>query len=76
MKACCKTCPFKLDKHGRQQDAKLANEVTGRTLLKGHQICHGTEDEGTRKPRNRCKGSFDSNMEIYKRLGMDHLVAK
>jgi len=74
MKAHCATCPFKEVK-GRQQDTKLANEVIGRTLFKGHQICHGTEGEN-REPRNRCKGAFDHNMEIYERLGFSHLVTK
>lgn len=30
----------------------------------------------TKKAKNRCKGSFDNNMEIYKRMGLDNLVTK
>lgn len=70
MKATCKTCPFKELEDGRLQNAKLANEVISRTLFKGQQICHGTEGED-RKPNNRCKGSFDYNETIYKRMGFD-----
>ena len=55
------------------QDVRLANEVTGRTLFKSHQICHGTEGKN-RKANNRCKGSFDNNFEIYKRMGFAELV--
>lgn len=73
MKAKCKTCPFKENENGYWQDVELANTVIGRTLFKGHQICHGTEG-GNRKPNNRCKGAFDHNMEIYERLGFKHLV--
>jgi hypothetical protein len=73
MKKCCKTCPFKLNEKGLYQDMKLANEVIKRTLFQAHQICHGTEGEN-REPNHRCKGAFDHNMEIYKRLGFDHLV--
>jgi hypothetical protein len=72
MAAHCKTCPFKMV-DGRWQDVELANTVTQRTLFKGHQICHGTEGPG-RKANNRCKGSFDNNMEIYQRMGCAHLV--
>lgn len=73
MKACCKTCPFKLDKKGRFQDTRLANEVIERTLFNSQQICHGTEGP-KRKANNRCKGSYDHNLEIYKRMGLDHLL--
>lgn len=72
MAAHCKTCPFrKVD--GRWQDTNLANEVIKRTLFKGHQICHGTEGK-KRQPKNRCKGAFDYNLEIYTRMGCAHLV--
>lgn len=70
MKACCATCPFKTDTEGRWQNTELANEVTARTLFRAQQICHGTEGAG-RKPHNRCKGSFDQNITIYRRLGWD-----
>ena len=73
MKNYCKTCPFKPNEQGYYQDMYLANQVIKRTLFKAHQICHGTESEN-RKPKNRCKGSFDYNMEIYKRLGLDNLI--
>ena len=73
MKSYCKTCPFKPDENGRMQDVELANEVQKRTLFKGQQICHGTESP-KRKANNRCKGAFDANMEIYKRLGLNNLV--
>jgi hypothetical protein len=73
MKNYCKTCPFKPDKDGRMQDAKLASVVQGRTLFKAHQICHGTEGKN-RKAHNRCKGAYDANMEIYERLGVSHLI--
>ena len=73
MKAHCKTCPFKKNENGFWQDTKLANEVIQRTLFQGHQICHGTEGKN-REPKNRCKGAFDHNMEIYTRLGLDKLV--
>lgn len=67
MKNYCKTCPFKPDKEGKWQNQELACEVIKRTLLKGQQICHGTEGEN-RKPNNRCKGAFKYNEEIYERL--------
>jgi hypothetical protein len=73
MKNCCKTCPFKKDEKGLYQDVPLANEVIKRTLFKAHQICHGTEMQN-REPTHRCKGAFDHNMEIYKRLGWDSLI--
>jgi hypothetical protein len=73
MKGYCKTCPFKPDENGRQQNPTLASEVQSRNLFKSHQICHGTEGKN-RKANNRCKGSFDTNMEIYERMGYAHLV--
>ncbi|MCF2221058.1 hypothetical protein H9Q08_17365 [Chryseobacterium sp. PS-8] len=73
MKSFCSTCPFKPDGKGRWQDPKLANEVIVRTLFKSHQICHGTEGEN-REPRFRCKGAFEHNLEIYRRLGLDDLI--
>lgn len=74
MKGHCKTCPFKPDAEGRMRDAEQANAVTSRTLFQAHQICHGTEIGPNRTPQNRCKGSFDFNYSIYKRLGLEHLV--
>lgn len=71
----CKTCPFKPDANGRWQDVTLANQVIARTLFKASQICHGSEGP-KREPRNRCKGAFDHNMEIYERMGCGHLVKK
>jgi hypothetical protein len=73
MKAHCSTCPFKKNEKRIEQDVQLSNEVTQRTLFKGHQICHGTEGK-KRKPNNRCKGSFDNNMIIYERLGVSNLI--
>lgn len=73
MKVCCKTCPFKEDENGRENDPKLASEVTSRTLFNSQQICHGTEGKN-REPRNRCKGSFDNNKTIYDRMGLGHLL--
>lgn len=73
MKTHCKTCPFKADENGRWQNCELANTVISRTLFKAQQICHGTEGKN-RKPRNRCKGAFDHNMQIYKRLNLSHLI--
>jgi hypothetical protein len=73
MVACCKTCPFKLGENGREQDMKLASEVTQRTLFKAQQICHGTEGKN-RKAHNRCKGSYDYNKTIYDRMGLGHLL--
>lgn len=67
MKGCCKSCPFKIDSSGRWQDQELANKVITRTLFKAQHICHGTEGVG-RKANNRCKGAFDHNEEIYKRV--------
>lgn len=73
MKSCCKTCPFKIEENGRENDPKLASEVTSRTLFNSQQICHGTEGKN-REPRNRCKGSFDNNKTIYDRMGFGHLL--
>lgn len=73
MKSCCKTCPFKQDENGRWANIELANEVISRTLFKAQQICHGTEGKN-RKAHNRCKGAYDNNFEIYKRLGLEHLL--
>lgn len=73
MKSNCKTCPFKTNEKGIWQNVQLANEVISRTLFKAHQICHGTEGDN-RKANNRCKGAFDHNLEIYKRLNLDHLI--
>lgn len=70
MKKHCKTCPFKPNEKGHWQNVELANKVTLRTLFKAQQICHGTEGKN-RKANNRCKGSFDYNEEIYKRMGFD-----
>lgn len=69
----CKTCPFKPQKDGRWGNVGLANSVIQRTLFKGHQICHGTEGPN-REPRNRCKGAFDHNSEIYRRMGYGEFV--
>lgn len=73
MLAHCKTCPFKPDADGRWRDVEQANEVIKRTLFKAQQICHATEGKN-RKPMNRCKGAFDHNSEIYRRLGCGHLI--
>ncbi|MCW3159672.1 hypothetical protein [Chryseobacterium oryctis] len=73
MKNFCATCPFKPDKDGRWQDPKLADAVVSRTLFQAHQICHGTEGEN-REPRFRCKGAFEHNLEIYRRLGLDEHI--
>jgi len=69
MKSFCKSCPFRPDEQGHWTDTKLCNTVIERTLLKGHQICHGTEGPN-REWRNRCKGAFDHNSVIYERLGV------
>jgi len=73
MKNHCATCPFKPDENGVWQNVELANKVVERTLFKGQQICHGTEKEN-REGRNRCKGAYDHNLEIYKRMRLDHLL--
>lgn len=73
MKTHCKTCPFKPNERGIEQDQQLANEVTQRTLFKAQQICHGTEGKN-RKPTHRCKGSYDFNFTIYQRLRLSHLL--
>jgi hypothetical protein len=72
MKVHCNTCPFrKVD--GKWQNVELANQVIQLTLFKGQQICHGTEGKN-REPHNRCKGAYDHNYEIYKRLNLSHLL--
>lgn len=73
MKSCCKTCPFRKDENGREQDPILAGQVSTRTLFQGQQICHGTEGKN-REPRNRCRGSFDNNKVIYERMGYKDLI--
>lgn len=73
MKRHCKSCPFRPNKQGLWTNGALANEVIGRTLFQGHQICHGTEGPD-RTPHNRCKGAFDHNYKIYERMGLQHLV--
>lgn len=73
MKACCKTCPFKKNDKGFEQDPILASEVTSRTLFNSQQICHGTEGKN-REANNRCKGSYDNNKIIYDRMGLGHLL--
>ena len=75
MKKYCKTCPFKPDDRGVYRDVSLANTVIQRTLFKAHQICHGTEGKN-RKPIYRCKGSYEYNEEIYKRIGLNELKSK
>lgn len=72
MKACCATCPFR-DVDGKWQDVELATQVIQHTLFKAQQICHGTEGPN-REPHNRCKGAYDHNYEIYKRMGLAHLL--
>lgn len=69
MKACCKTCPFKEDERGVWQDVELASKVIERTLFQGQQICHGTEGK-RREAHNRCRGAWEYNNEIYKRMGL------
>ena len=69
MSAYCATCPFKPNESGHWQNTELANTVITRTLFKAHQICHGTEGK-RRKPRNRCKGAYEHNAEIYRRMGI------
>lgn len=73
MKNYCKSCPFKPNDKGYWQNMELANEVINRTLFKGQQICHGTEGD-KRQPKNRCKGAYEHNLEIYKRLGWSKLL--
>lgn len=70
MKAHCKTCPFK-EVDGKWQNTELANKVIERTLFKSQQICHGTESGKNRKANNRCKGAYEHNLEIYKRMNLD-----
>ena len=66
----CKTCPFKLNDKGLHQNIELVNAVTERTLFKGQQICH-KDSYNKKKEQFRCKGSYDYNMEIYKRIGLE-----
>lgn len=73
MKNHCPTCPFKKDEKGKEQDPRQAGIVTQRTLFNSQQICHGTEGKN-REPKNRCKGSYDHNKEIYDRMGLGHLL--
>lgn len=70
MAKCCKTCPFRVLENGMQLNPELAAQVTVRTLFKANQICHTTEGTN-RKPRNRCRGSYDFNRTIYKRMNID-----
>lgn len=66
----CKTCPFKLNDKGLHQNMELVNTVVGGTLFKAAQICH-KDSYNKKKEQFRCKGSYDYNMKIYKRLGME-----
>lgn len=66
----CKTCPFKLNSNGQQRDPVLAATVTQRTLFKAQQVCHGTEGKN-REAKNRCRGSYDTNVIILQRMGME-----
>ena len=75
MPAYCATCPFKSNESGHWQNTELANTVITRTLFKAHQICHGTEGK-RRKPRNRCKGAYEHNAEIYRRMGIPEDLIK
>lgn len=72
MKAHCKTCPFRPNEWGFFTDMELANAVIQRTLFQAQQICHGTEGPN-REWRNRCKGAYDHNKEIYDRMGIPDL---
>lgn len=72
MAAHCKTCPFKPNEKGHQQNAALANTVTSRTLFNSQQLCHSTGIGN--KATHRCKGSYDFNKTIYTRMGLDHLL--
>ena len=69
----CKSCPFKPNEKGFEQDLELASKVTARTLLNSQQICHKDYySEG--KKQYRCKGSFDCNKTIYERMNLSHLL--
>lgn len=70
MKACCKTCPFRLDDNGRYQDTELANTVISRNLFQSQQICHHPRIKGG-KETHRCKGYYDYAFEIYDRMGLE-----
>ena len=75
MKQHCKTCPFKPNKDGHWQNVKIANGVIERTLFQGHQLCHSSyKNDEYHNATNRCKGSYDHNLEIYRRMGLEHLV--
>lgn len=68
----CKTCPFKLNDKGLHQNIELVNTVVERTLFKAQQICHSNGAYDKKKEQFRCKGSYDYNMEIYKRIGLEN----
>ena len=70
MPVCCKTCPFKLDENDMFQNIELANKVIERTLFKATQICHFSNYD-KKKQQFKCRGSYDYNMEIYKRMGIN-----
>jgi hypothetical protein len=72
MKSHCITFPFR-EVNGKWQNVELANQVISRTLFQGHQICHITETDN-REPQTRCKGAYEHNYEIYKRLNLVHLL--
>lgn len=73
MKTYCKSCPFKPNKKGNWQCPEVANGVIQKTLFQAQQICHSTEGP-ERKPHNRCKGSFEYNIDIYQRMGFGSFV--
>lgn len=64
MKSHCKSCPFK-EVDGKWQNTELANVVIERTLFKAQQTCHSVSD------KQRCKGAYEHNLEIYKRMNLD-----
>lgn len=75
MKRHCGSCPFKPDERGNWANTNLAIKVINRTLFKANQICHSTQ--GTNgEPNHRCKGSYDYNRMIYKKLGFDLKLMK
>lgn len=73
MKAHCQSCPFKPNKKGHWQCPEVANGVIKKTLFQAQQICHSTEGPN-RKARNRCKGAFDYNSEIYTKMGFKEFI--
>ena len=75
MKKHCKSCPFKPNDNGSWLDTKLANVVISRTLFKANQICHSTQGMNG-EPNHRCKGAYDYNRMIYKRMGLDLKLIK